>query len=67
MKRIEKTKHYLKNKSSFIVVVLRSLRHGACVNCGKQLRSLEESGKHWNEELKKMSTGIKRRPIVCQG
>jgi hypothetical protein len=45
-------KHYLKNKSSFIVVVLKSLRHGACVNCGAKISSLEESEKHWTLKLK---------------
>jgi len=46
-------KHKLKRKSSFIVVVLRSLRHGACVRCNTPIRSLEESSKHWETELKK--------------
>jgi len=45
--------HYLKHKSSFTIVVLRSLRHGACVSCGKPLRSFEESLKHWNKEIEK--------------
>jgi len=45
--------HYLKRSSSFIVVVLKSLRHGRCVKCGKPIRSLEESFEHWENELKK--------------
>jgi len=45
--------HKLKNPSSFIVVVLRSLRHKACVKCGKPINSLEESSRHWEEELEK--------------
>jgi len=48
----EKTAHYLKRKSSFIVVVLRSLRHKACVGCGKPIASFEESVKHWEKALK---------------
>lgn len=43
--------HKLKNKSSFIVVVLRSLRHRACVRCGKPLKSFDESADHWEKEL----------------
>jgi len=27
-------------------------RHGACVNCGVPIHSLEESGKHWNKKLR---------------
>lgn len=50
--------HYLKRKSSFIVVVLRSLRHKACVNCGKPIRSFEESLQHWDKELKKTELPI---------
>lgn len=46
-------RHYLKTRSSFIVVFLRSLQHKGCVCCGKPLKSLEESEKHWEEELKK--------------
>ena len=45
--------HYLKRKSSFIVVVLRSLRHGSCVKCGKPTHSLEDSFEHWENELEK--------------
>jgi len=45
--------HKLKNPSSFIVVVLRSLAHKACVCCGKPIHSFEESAKHWREELAK--------------
>jgi len=45
--------HYLKRKSSFIVVVLRSTMHGACVSCGKPIRSFEESVQHWKSELEK--------------
>lgn len=44
-------RHYLKQRSSFIVVVLRSLRHGACVNCGIPLNSLKEATDHWLKEL----------------
>jgi len=44
--------HYLKRPSSFIVVVLRSLRHGACVCCGVPTRSLDESANHWKSNLK---------------
>lgn len=46
-------RHYLKNPSSFIVVVLRSLMHQACVCCGEPIHSLEESAEHWEKELKK--------------
>lgn len=45
--------HKLKCKSSFIVVVLASLRHGACVRCDKPIRSLEQSSQHWQKELAK--------------
>ena len=45
-------KHYLKHPSSFIVVVLRSLRHGACVNCGESISTLDESAEHWERKLK---------------
>jgi len=48
-------KHYLKHRSSFIVVVLRSARHGACVCCGKRFESsdpIEESAEHWRKALK---------------
>jgi hypothetical protein len=48
-------KHYLKNKSSLIVVILKSLRHGSCVNCGVEIHSLEESEKHWNKSLQEES------------
>ena len=44
--------HYLKRKSSFIVVVLKSLRHKACVNCGKPIASFKESAEHWEKALK---------------
>lgn len=43
--------HKLKNSSSFIVVVLRSLRHKACVRCNKPIGSFEESVEHWKNEL----------------
>ncbi len=43
--------HKLKHPSSFIVVVLRSLKHGGCTCCGKSIHSLEESSQHWEEEL----------------
>jgi len=45
--------HKLKRQSSFIVVVLRSLRHKACVCCGKPLKSYEDAVKHWERELAK--------------
>jgi hypothetical protein len=44
--------HKLKHQSSFIVVVLRSLRHKACVRCGEKIDSLEESFEHWEKALK---------------
>ena len=44
--------HKLKHQSSFIVVVLRSLRHKACVCCGQKIDSLDESFEHWEESLK---------------
>jgi len=44
--------HKLKHQSSFIVVVLRSLRHKACVCCGKKIDSLEKSFEHWEKALK---------------
>lgn len=44
-------KHCLKHRSSFIVVVLRSLRHQACVRCGEPLKTFEESADHWEKEL----------------
>jgi len=43
--------HKLKNKSSFIVVVLRSFAHRACVRCGKPVKSFDESADHWEKEL----------------
>ena len=48
--------HYLKHPSSFIVVVLRSLRHGACVNCGLPLHTEKEAVAHWLAELTKPDT-----------
>jgi len=47
-------KHCLRSPSSFIVVVLRSLRHGSCVCCGVPLHSFDESAEHWEKELNKM-------------
>lgn len=47
-------KHYLKHRSSFIVVVLRSARHNACICCGKPFKSsdpVEESAEHWKKAL----------------
>ena len=44
-------KHYLKNQSSFIVVILKSLMHKGCVTCGTPIKSLEESEKHWEDKL----------------
>ena len=49
--KLGENSHYLKHPSSFIVVVLRSLAHQACVNCGKPVSTLDESAKHWLEEL----------------
>ena len=43
--------HKLKRKSSFIVVVLRSLRHGACVCCGEPIHTEKESAEHWLKAL----------------
>lgn len=43
--------HYLKNQSSFIVVVLKSLRHGSCVQCNEPIKTLEESEQHWEKML----------------
>lgn len=55
--------HKLKHQSSFIVVVLRSLRHKACVRCGKKIDSLDESFKHWEESLKNpVSAGKENQP-----
>ena len=51
--RINEMEHKLKHQSSFIVVVLRSLRHKACVRCGEKINSLEESFEHWEKALKK--------------
>lgn len=56
-----KKKHYLKNPSSFIVVVLRSLMHRACVNCGAPIKSFEESSEHWEKELKKEGYVFEKR------
>ena len=50
--------HRLKNKSSFIVVVLKSLRHGSCVRCGAKIKSLEGSERHWTRELEKSITEV---------
>lgn len=47
----KENKHYLKTKSSFILVVLRSLRHKGCVCCGQKTETLEEAGEHWKKEL----------------
>jgi len=55
--------HKLKNQSSFIVVVLRSLRHGACVRCGKEINSLDESFKHWEESLKVIVRAGKKKGV----
>ena len=45
--------HILKSPSSYIVVILSSLRHKACVHCNKPIHSLEESVNHWDKELAK--------------
>lgn len=48
--------HYLKNRSSLLIVILSSLRKGQCVACGKRYNSLEEYGDHWMDKL-----GIEKR------
>ena len=48
---MNKIPHILKSPSSFTVVVLRSLMHGACVICGEPINSLEESYRHLEENL----------------
>jgi len=53
--------HKLKNPSSFIVVILRSLRHKACVCCGVPINSLKESSRHWERELEKTK---EQKPIT---
>lgn len=45
----ESVKHSLRSPSSFIVVVLKSLMHRACICCGKPIASLEEASQHWKE------------------
>jgi hypothetical protein len=45
--------HTLKHKSSFIVVVLKSLRHHGCVKCKAPIKTLEESIQHWQDHLLK--------------
>ena len=55
-------KHYLKHSSSYTVVVLRSLRHGACVNCGEPIKSLDESYEHWDKKLEEDSRIIMVKP-----
>ncbi|MCK4351798.1 hypothetical protein KAW65_00130 [candidate division WOR-3 bacterium] len=45
----ESVKHSLRSPSSFIVVVLKSLRHRACIRCGEPINSLEESFEHWEK------------------
>jgi len=40
--------HYLKSSSSYTVVVLASLRHGACVQCNKTINSLQQAYRHWD-------------------
>lgn len=45
--------HSLKHPSSFIVVILKSLMHKACIRCNKPINSLEESAAHWEKELSK--------------
>lgn len=44
-------KHYLSSQSMFVVMVLKSLRHGSCVNCGEQTKTLEESSRHWEKVM----------------
>ena len=45
--------HSLSSKSSYIVVILKSLRHEACVRCGYPIHTLNEATKHWDSELLK--------------
>lgn len=45
--------HKLKTPSSYIVVVLRSLMHQACVCCNEPIHTYEESIAHWDTELEK--------------
>jgi hypothetical protein len=47
----DEMEHSLRSPSSYIVVVLRSLRHGACVRCRTKIHSLEESLRHWDNHL----------------
>ncbi len=44
-------RHVLRSPSSFIVVTLRSTRHGACLRCGTPLKSFDEAVEHWEKEL----------------
>ena len=54
-------KHYLKARSSYIVVILRSLRHGACVCCGEPIESLDESVEHWDRNLAESGYFVPKR------
>lgn len=63
--------HRLKNKSSFIVVVLKSLMHKSCIRCGYPIHSLEESIEHWESELEKtrkldLQKSIEELPLFSQ-
>ena len=49
----ETKEHKLKRKSSYIVVILRSLMHKACICCNEPINTFEESAEHWDKELKK--------------
>jgi hypothetical protein len=51
--RILDVPHTLKSPSSFIVVILSSLRHRSCVRCHYPIHSLEESYNHWTTALEK--------------
>jgi len=46
-------RHYLKHPSSYIVVILRSLMHQACVRCNIPIHTFEESCNHWDKMLQK--------------
>ena len=43
--------HRLKNPSSFIVVVLKSLAARVCICCGEKIESFEQSTAHWERKL----------------
>ena len=53
--------HQLRSNSSFIRVILSSLKHKACVRCGYPIHSLEEAEKHWESELERTKKRTGRR------